>query len=176
MSKNFRKVIMSSEQVLCTGNPEKNTIANGVKQVWPNATFIHKSNGYDLSTTSIATKEKLINNIKRHNIIINASYIDHNAQLNFLNLVNTELKYGHVFNIGSTHEYDNLGKDDYKESKIRLRERSLEVNNYRLNTTHLILGSIELITPLKIAETIKWIVGQQIKFPIIALDQEKEAW
>lgn len=176
MSKKLRDVVMSTQQVLCTGNPEKNTIASGIKEIWPNTTFIYKSSGYDLYHMPSTTKEKLVTNIKKHNIIVNASYVGYNVQLNFLNFVANELKYGHVFNIGSTHEYDNLGNEEYKESKLNLRNRSLEINNYRLNTTHLMLGSIDLITPLKIAKMIKWITEQDVKFPILCIDQEKKSW
>ena len=43
-----RNKIMENRKVLCTGNPDKiSTIASGIKQVWPNATFIHLSKGYD---------------------------------------------------------------------------------------------------------------------------------
>ena len=43
-----RNRVMQDRKVLCTGNPNrKGTIASGVREVWPNATFIHLSNGYD---------------------------------------------------------------------------------------------------------------------------------
>jgi hypothetical protein len=37
-------------KILCTGNPNDMGIAHAVKRVWPNASFVSRTNGYDLST------------------------------------------------------------------------------------------------------------------------------
>jgi hypothetical protein len=98
-------------------------------------------------------------------------------QLKLLNDYFESVKIGEVFNIGSTHEYDNLSKDkDYAVNKIMLRNRSLELNNYRINSIHIVLGEKNKITPIRVAKLIKWITEQEMKFPIIGFDHPKQAW
>ncbi len=168
----LREIVMSQRMVLCTGNPDKiDSIASGVREVFPNTTFIHRSNGYDL--TKVSVKDIM----SKHNCFINAAYIEHGIQLRLLNDYFESVKMGEVFNIGSTHEYDNLSNDHkYVANKIELRNRSLELNNYRVNSTHIVLGEKNRITPIRIAEFIKWITQQEMKFPIIGFDHPKQAW
>ena len=50
----LRELVMSNRMVLCTGNPDRQgSIASGIREVFPNTTFIHRSNGYDLTKVSI---------------------------------------------------------------------------------------------------------------------------
>jgi len=173
----LRNIIMNKRMVLCTGNPERESIANGVKQLYPDATFIHKSNDYNLKDMTIEELQKVKDVMSKHNCFINASYIDKGVQTELLNLYFESVKMGEVFNIGSTHEYDGLSKDqDYVASKTELRAKSLELNNFRINTTHIILGHKETITPIRIAQLIKWITEQEMKYPILGFDAPKEAW
>lgn len=174
---------MSTRKVLCTGNPHKRgTIASGIKQVWPDATFIHLSNGFDF--LSLNDKEKAVENLfKTHNTFINASYVS-GVQKKLLLLCHKNMTIGDVFNIGSTHEYDNLGSKDYAKNKGELRKISLDLNSYRFQTCHIVLGGIDVgtpettgwVKPVTIANTIKWITEQQIKIPIIGIDQPKQPW
>lgn len=168
----LRELVMSERMVLCTGNPDREgTVASGIREVFPNTTFIHKSNGYDLTKVSIKDI------MSRHNCFINTSYIDHGIQLKLLNDYFESVKIGEVFNIGSTHEYDNLSKyKDYVANKIKLRDRSLELNNYRINSIHIVLGEKNKIKPIRVAKLIKWITEQEMKFPIIGFDYPKQAW
>jgi hypothetical protein len=165
---------MNEPKVLCTGNPNKhNTIASGVKEVYPNTTFIHLSNGYDFTTANLDDL------FKTHNIFINASYIAPGLQEKLLDRYIAVGKMGHVFNIGSVYEYDGNGKNpDYVKSKQDLYAASVENNNFRINTTHIILGSVDeqYISPLQIAQQIKWITEQKFKVPVMGMDQEKAAW
>ena len=70
-----RNQLMKNRKVLCTGNPnKKGTIASGVKEIWPDTTFIHLSNGFDLKDISSA-EDKLKKLFKTHNTFINASYL-----------------------------------------------------------------------------------------------------
>lgn len=168
----LRDIVMSQRMVLCTGNPDKkDSIANGVREVFPDATFISRSNGYDL--TKVSVKDIM----SKHNCFINAAYIQPGVQLKLLTDYFESVKMGEVFNIGSTHEYDNISVDPkYVASKIELRDRSLELNNYRINSTHIVLGEKDKITPVKIAKFIKWITEQEMKFPIIGLEYPKQEW
>ena len=168
----LREIIMSKRMILCTGNPDKEgSIASGVREVFPNTTFVYRSNGYDLTKVSIKDI------MKKHNCFINTAYIEHGMQLKLLNDYFESVKIGEVFNVGSTAEYDHLGGDaEYVSNKLKLRDRSLELNNYRINSTHIVLGSKDKITPIRIANFIKWITEQEMKFPIIGFDYPKQAW
>ena len=178
-----RNHAMKTRRVLCTGNPNRDgTIASGVREIWPDATFIHLSNGFDF--WSLGDKEKELEQLfKTHNTFINASYVG-GVQKKLLQLCNKNMIIGDVFNIGSTHEYDNLGSEAYTNNKIELRKTSLELNSFRFQTCHIVMGGIDLgtaetegwIKPFTIAETIKWITEQQIKIPIIGIDQPKQPW
>ncbi len=177
-----RNSIMANLKILCTGNPAKaECIASGIKTIYPATTFIHKSNGYDLKNID---EDKLKNLFETHNTFINASYIDKNCQQKLLKLCNQYMQIGNVFNIGSTNEYDGYGNKDYTESKQQLQKLSLQLNSYRFQTCHIVLGGIKTdkketaswITPLEIAELIQWTTQQRYKLPIIGIDQPKQPW
>jgi hypothetical protein len=168
----LRDIIMSKRMVLCTGNPNKpGSIASGIREAFPDATFVYKSNGYDLTKVSIKDI------MSKHNCFINASYIGPGIQCKLLDDYFETVKIGEVFNIGSTHEYDGLSTNtDYETSKQTLRDRSLLLNNYRINSTHIVLGEKDKITPNGIANLIKWIMDHEMKFPIIGIDYPKQEW
>tara|TARA_B100000424_G_C22849404_1_gene453019 strand:+ start:127 stop:699 length:573 start_codon:yes stop_codon:yes gene_type:complete len=179
-----RNRVMEKRKILCTGNPNKiGTIASGVKELWPDATFIHRSNGYDF--WNLGDKlEELKGLFKNHNTFINASYVD-GVQTKLLDICNLNMIVGDVFNIGSTNEYDNLSSEIYKNHKLALRELSLKLNTYRFQTCHIVMGGIDTgieerkdwIKPKKIAEVIKWIMEQEtFKIPIMGIDQPKQPW
>jgi hypothetical protein len=90
-----------------------------------------------------------------------------------------------VFNIGSTHEYDNLGLSDYIQSKLDLRNKSLQLNTYRFRTHHVMVGRIKKISDPEsndgldiptICNTIPWIMQQSFNVPLICIDQRKTPW
>jgi hypothetical protein len=178
-----RDMYMSNRRILCTGNPNKTTLASGVREIWPDAVFMHKSNGYDLTDFSDTNIEKIQQQFKNCTTFINASYIDIGIQSQLLDLFFDTVKVGEVFNIGSTHEYDGLDTGDYSSSKIQLRDNSLQKNNFRINTTHILLGQIDRtgeheywIKPIEVAEAIKWIMNQRYKLPLYSIDQPKKPW
>ena len=54
----LRNHSMETRKVICTGNPNREgTIASGVKEIWPDATFIHLSKGYDFLNLGDKRKE-----------------------------------------------------------------------------------------------------------------------
>jgi hypothetical protein len=183
---NFRQKLFQKRKVICTGNPDRlGTIASAVKQKFPDATFISKSLGYDLSNINLNNIEDISKVFKEHNTFINASYIEPYAQSKLLDVCNQNLKFCDVFNIGSTHEYDNLGTEIYKLSKLDLRNKSLCLNTYRFKTSHIIVGGIKKyndsstdnwIDPNEICDIIVWITQQRFSVPIISLDQPKQVW
>ena len=105
--KEFRKKFMENRKVVCTGNPDRPyTIANGIKKIWPNTTFLSLSNGCDLLTS---TDNRLKEVFSKHNTFINASYVGPKIQSRLLELCNQSVKFCDVINVGSTHEYDGNG-------------------------------------------------------------------
>lgn len=179
--KKARDKFMSSRKVICTGDPSNpKHIASGIKKVWPDATFIYKSNGYDLDTEQEKIKEQL----SKHNTFINASYINSEAQVKLLEMCAEAMPIGDVYNIGSSHEYDNLGPEEYKNAKLKLRDKSLSLNSFRFQTCHIIVGGIDRgredtkgwIEPIEIAELIKWTTTLRYKIPVIGIDQPKKPW
>lgn len=183
----FRLKIMSDRKIICTGNPNNPyTIASGIQSLYPNATFIHKSIGWDLSNPLIYPKLK--DCFSQHNTFINASYIGAGIQSTLLDLCAQSVKFCDVINIGSTHEYDGGGSIDYQESKKHLRQLSLDLNTYRFKTHHLVLGHIknndikfdgESLTIKEICNTIYWLLEQKefnFNIPLITVDNRKRPW
>lgn len=179
----LRQKLMSNRKVICTGNPDNPfTIANGIRKLYPNTTFLHRSNGWDL------TNPLLESNIKQqfaeHNTFINASYIGPGVQYRLLELCNQSVKFCDVVNIGSTHEYDKLGRICYQESKLNLRNLSLDLNTYRFKTCHLILGHLNTsidacarqIKIDTVCNTIPWIFKQSFDVTIMSIDNKKAPW
>jgi len=184
--KELRDRLFQHRKIICTGNPNRSgTIASAVKKIFPDTTFISKSLGYDLSDIDQTMIHRLTNTFKNHNTFINASYIAPYAQTKLLEICHHSLKFCDVFNIGSTHEYDNLGCEEYRLSKLDLRNKSLNLNTYRFRTSHIIVGGIKKynnsstdnwIDPTEICELIVWITNQRFGVPIISIDQPKQAW
>jgi hypothetical protein len=178
-----RNQVMQNRKVLCTGNPDREgTIASAVKKIWPETTFIHLSNGFDLKNIS-SVEDKLKKSFQTHNTFINASYLG-GIQIKLLELCHQHMPIGEVYNIGSTNEYDGLGSETYKNNKIKLRQTSLKLNSFRFQTTHIVMGGIDTgkpkteswVKPIKIVEMIKWVTEQDVKIPIIGIDQRKQPW
>lgn len=182
----LREVMMSNRKVICTGNPnDPSNLAHGIRKIFPEATFIHKSAGWDLTDTSFESQEKLKNVFKNHNTFINASFIAPYVQSRLLDLCQQSVKFCDVFNIGSTHEYDGLGNPEYQKSKLDLRNKSLSLNTFRFKTHHVIVGGINKFDSPQtkdwlaidtICSIIPWIISQDFEVPIICIDQPKQPW
>ena len=174
---------MSNRKIICTGNPNKPfTLASGFKKIFPDATFIHTDSGWDLTDQSSEAQQKLKELFAQHNTFINASYIGPYVQSYLLDTCAQSVKYCDVFNIGSTHEYDNLGTLEYKQSKLDLRNKSLQLDTYRFQTHHIILGKIKTSSTenhlelLTICQIVPWILAQEFRVPLITIDSPKAAW
>lgn len=176
----IRKKVMQTRKIVCTGNPDNpNKLASRFKKLFPDATFIHLSNGWDLTDHSPTAQARLKELFSKHNTFINASYIAPGVQEFLLDMYNQSVKIGDVFNIGSTHEYDELGKPEYAKSKLELRDKSLRLNTYRFETHHIILGQIlgeEGLGVDRICSIVPWIMEQSFKVPLICVDQPKVPW
>ena len=179
----LRQKFMSTRRVICTGNPDRPfTIASGIKKLYPNATFLHKSNGWDLTDSSLDSKIK--EQFSKHNMFINASYIGPDIQSRLLELCNQSVKYCDVVNIGSTHEYAKDGSEDYKKSKLNLRELSLSLTTFRFKTCHLMLGHLKIsdngydrqINIDTVCNLVPWIFEQSFEIPLMCIDNKKAPW
>ena len=176
---------MAKQRVLCTGNPQDPaTIASGIKELFPTADFASRTTGYDLTFTKPGSKEYFCNNLKKYNILINASYIAPGVQQHILQIANETWRHGHVVNIGSTAEYDinAYPNREYAADKLALRDLSLRLFSYRFRTTHIVLGGIcstehpDWLKPTVIAETVSWAVNSPVDVPIVGIQQEFEPW
>jgi len=182
----LRQQLMSDRKVLCTGNPNNpELLAHGFQKIFPEATFIYKSNGWDFTDQSADFTQRLKELFLKHNTFINASFVAPFVQSYLLELCAQSVKHCDVFNIGSTHEYDGLGYKEYTESKLDLRSKSLLLNTYRFKTHHIILGGIkrqqrtdtvDWLSIDDICNIVPWLMNQQFAVPIICLDQPKKAW
>lgn len=184
----IRQRLMSCRRVLCTGNPDNPLfLASGFRKIFDNITFIHRSAGWDLTDQSESAKHRLRLLFAQHNTFINASHIGFGIQCNLLELCNQSVKHCDVFNIGSTHEYDGGGSAAYQQSKLALRNKSLDLNTYRFQTHHIILGKIDKTLHSEdiakkaleidtICGVVVWIMQQPFKVPVICIDQVKMPW
>ena len=168
-------------KILCTGDPNKATLAKGIQQVFPTAEFVYLSAGYDFTT--VAGLDKFRTTIKNYNVFVNASRIDFGVQQALLRIVREEWKAGHVFNIGSVVEYDHFNNlyPDVAKDKLELRKLSIGMCTEQFKTTHIVMGGIKdqsanselKLDPIHVAKTIKWIVEtNDIHVPIIGVEND----
>ena len=171
-------------KILCTGNPDTRTIASAVRQVYPDADFIHLSNGYDL-----LTEEGLLhfrNKIKEYDVFINASVIANGVQTTLLKIVRDEWEAGHVINIGTTMEFHFFHHIDppRAESKLALRNLGLDMYDENFRVTHLIVGGHKDCSPtsdgkmdsIHSANTIKWVLDASKDFHVPIISVENDFW
>ena len=168
-------------KILCTGNPIDYTIARAVKEIFPTADFASRATGYDLRMWEPADEEFFCNNIVKYNVLINSSFISSGAQLKILELTKQKWKVGHVFNIGSTAEYEGRNSffPKYSIEKRALRDTSLSLNSRYFKTTHMTVGGLNdmkpgnetALEPIQVAKTIKLILDSNINIPIIGVEK-----
>jgi len=171
----------TNHKILCTGNPNKGTLAKGIREVFPDADFVHLSNGYDFTTQ--AGLDKFREKIKDYNLFINASRINLGVQLSLLKITREEWLAGHVFNIGSVLEYEHFSWFDPKvtEDKLILRAASIDMCSEKFKTTHIIMGGCKdespnkdvKMDPASVAKIIQWIANApNIHIPIIGIEND----
>jgi hypothetical protein len=163
-------------KILCTGNP-KDGIAKSLQTIYPNATFISRSNGYDLTTPQGLAKFREI--LPNYDVFINHSQLVDDTQRVLLSCANELWMSGHVVNIGSVLEFKKWEfiEPAAAEEKRKLRDLSLELSTEFFKTTHLIVGGLQSCNddPLRIhtdriAETIKWVLENENHIPLLYVD------
>jgi len=179
-----------THRILCTGNPDSSrNLAYTVKKHFPDAKFIHKSNGYDLLTEH--GLKLFQDEITNYDVFLNCSYIDINVQESLLKITFSKWfgRTGHVFNIGSVVEFMAQFHDPlvltkinadipYMNSKLNLKKASAILGSTDFKSTYIILGGFKDVAdttdprldPTRILETIKWILNsKEFTVPIIGI-------
>ena len=167
-------------KILCTGNPNDYTVARAIKQIFPDADFACRSTGYDLRMWDPKDEEHFRKNIVNYNVLVNSSFVSNGAQQKILEITHELWTSGHVFNIGSTAEYE--GRNSffplYSIEKRALRDFSLSMNSKCLKTTHMVVGGLndnkpgneKNLNPIEVARVIEWILKNNLNIPIIGIE------
>ena len=172
---------MKTYKILCTGNPLDRGIAMATQKVFPDAEFISRTSGFDLTFPNPGDEQKFRDKLKGYNVFINNAHIGRGVQERLLRIISEEWTEGHVFGIGSLDEHNKWAGDDmeYTAEKRQLRETSLALGDEKFKTTHVVVGGFQALTtgssrtmdPVHIAKTIKWIIEAPFEVPIIGIEQ-----
>lgn len=175
-------------KILCTGNPKKFTLAWAARQKWKVVDTISLTNGWDL--TSAVSINDFRFKISNYDVFINSSYIAVGVQKRLLEItveewMKSDIK-GHIFNIGTTLEWNDMhGRNDYIQSKIDLRKKSLEFNDKTgitgIRCSYLILGGVndlrienrDYVDPNHIMDIIEWIMAVTVRVGMMQIDSPK---
>ena len=172
-------------KILCTGNPDstsKQTIANGVQQVFPEADFAHPGTGYDLKFSTPGSINFFKNQIVNYDVFLNCSYIKQYDQLMFVyhSFLHCK-KPNYVINIGSSMEYESVHTEhwQYRLDKLTLRDTSMKFCSTKFRSTSVTCFGIndgtkhpDGLNVLQSAQTMKWILEQDFAIPILAMRAE----
>ena len=114
-------------KIICTGDPGKDTVANGVKQFLPDTKFMFLSNGDDLRLWDDDRRQKFSKLVTQSTVFINASKICQLGQLQLLNhayetFIENKMENYTVINIGSTAEFHADEFEMYHIEKNALKE------------------------------------------------------
>lgn len=172
-------------KILCTGNPNDTGLAQSIKTLYPSTNFMSRSNGYDFLKFDKEIEKKFREQLAYHNVFINYSWVSYGVQEKLLRIAAEQWTSGHVINIGSTNEDNEIltkTEPKYTEDKLKLRKLSLKLNNEKFKTTHVIVGGFQATSvgsklnmdPIKIAKTIKWVLSQDFEIPIIGVQQSSD--
>jgi hypothetical protein len=161
-------------KILCTGNPDVEGIPKALKELYPDTVFISRSSGADFNTEEGINK--VIELAKQSNVFVNCIQPQQNKLFDIISNLWTE---GSIFNIGTVLEFDKWRHLDPKtaDEKLALREASLNACTAKLKTTHVVVSGFRdrinsdpsRMDPIKIAETIQWILNNDIHIPLITV-------
>jgi hypothetical protein len=169
-------------KILCTGNPDHQTVASGVRVVFPDADFACRQTGYDLRMWSQESEKHFRDHIRQYNVLINSSFISNGAQQKILEIAREEWTCGHVINIGSTAEYQGRHSDipqTYCIQKRALRDLSISLNSHKFKTTHITAGGLndgkigheDWLDVIEVAKIIKFVLESSVSIPIIGIEK-----
>jgi len=157
-------------KIICTGDPGKDTVANGVKQFLPDTKFLFLSNGDDLRLWDDDRRQKFSKLVTQSTVFINASKICQLGQLQLLNhayetFIENKMKSYTVINIGSTAEFHADEFEMYHIEKNALKERSRQLANRNgFKSSHITISNINNLS--SVGKTIKLVLDSD---PFISL-------
>ena len=163
-----------THKIICTGNPDKETVANGVQQHLPKTKFLCQSSGFDLRLWDDERRNTFIELIKESTVFINASKICQLGQLQLLNLayetaITNNIDNYTVINIGSTAEYEPNKFEMYSIEKNALKERSRQLarkENFR--SCHITIDNLKNVSG--IGKTIKLVLESDPFISIVKIE------
>ena len=172
-------------KILCTGNPQDNTIASAVQKKIPNVDFASRTSGYDLRFWDAGSEDFFRDKIKNYTIFINSSFICNGGQMQLL-----EVTYdiwtknqinGHIINIGSSAEWLGINSPfgSYSVQKRALRDRGLQLNTSRIKVTHITVGGLNDGQPghenwldlEHVADAIAWVIAHPMNIPLLGIQK-----
>ena len=172
-------------KILCSGNPNHNTVANAVKKFFPMADFACRTTGFDLTFDTLDNQTYFKNQVCKYDIFINSSNIANGAQLQLLLTTHAEWMRldikGHIINIGSSVELSD-DNSNYAHSKRALKACSLELSKQTgisgIKCTHIVASGINDGKPEHkhwldlddIAKSIDYILQAKHNIPLIHLE------
>jgi hypothetical protein len=174
-------------RIICTGRPGHGGIAASLKKFYPDAYFVNRSNGYDLTENSDYSRFREL--IKGYNVFINHSQIELGFQEKVLRDVfdiwSKNNVRGHIISIGSIIELDEWAWLDKKtsEEKLEIRNTSLKLNCEMIKTTHMIVSGFNRygpeddvkIDPDDIVKTIRLILESEVDMPLVYVEKTNDA-
>lgn len=162
--------------IFCTGNPAHKTIAYVIN---PDR-YASLSTGYDFTTEK--SLAQFANEIEDYAVFVNSAFVAPGIQEQLMLTchkvwMQQDIK-GHIVNIGTTLENtDNTSP--YNKSKKKFRKQSLQLSDDTgisgVKTTYVVLGGIgeDMCDIQHIGSTIKWIIKQPFRIPIIQIESVK---
>jgi len=176
-------------KILCSGNPNHQTVASAVKNRWNNADFASRATGYDLRFWTSGSESYFREQIQKYNVFINSSFICGGGQLALLETAHevwSSVKVqGHIINIGSTAEWQGIDSKypTYSIQKRALKDRSLQLNlKNQIRTTHIIVGGINDGQPEHknwlnldcIVDAISWVLTNPSSIPLLQIEVDPD--
>lgn len=170
-------------KIICTGNPLHGGIAGSLNDFYDDILFISPSSGFDLLKQE--DFDRFLSLVKNYDVFINHSQITYGMQQKLLEAVAETWTRGHIITIGSILEFDDFAWIDplTHREKLNIRDTSIRLVSEKLKTTHLITSGFQRhgpeidvkIDPIKIVETIDWILNVDVDIPLIFIDKINDA-
>ena len=162
--------------IFCTGNPDRKTIAYVIN---PDR-YASLSTGYDFTTEK--SLAQFANEIEDYAVFVNSAFVAPGVQQRLMHTCYSQWMQkdnkGHIINIGTTLENTD-DASDYNQSKQELRKQSLQLSNNTgisgVKTTYVVLGGIgdDMCDIEHIGSTIRWIIEQPFRIPMIQIESVK---
>lgn len=165
-------------RIICTGNPSHGGIARSLSEFYDDIFFVSLSSGFDL--TNEHDLYRFLKLVEKYDVFINHAQIGYGMQQKLLELVAGVWSRGRIITIGSVLEFDEFKWIDpaTHQEKLDIRNASIRLASENIKTTHLITSGFQRhgpeddvkIDPIKLVETIDWIINADVDIPLIFVD------